>query len=72
VVDEQTRAVKYASFLAAWSEDTPAVVLYSPYYTYAVSARVSGISSQNLIEPSDRFYGVERWTVNRVQTARTK
>lgn len=65
--DADIRAGKYQSFLAAWVEDTPAVMLYNPYYTYATSVDTGGIKAGKLVDPSDRFYNVHNWTI-RTQT----
>lgn len=65
------RAAKYRSFVQTWVGDTPAVMLYTPTYTYAVSNGVYGIHIRKLINPSDRFSGIEKWAVNvRAQTKR--
>ena len=61
--DTVIRANKYGTFLAAWVTDVPAVMLYSPHYIYAANASVQGISAKKLVDPADRFYGVEKWTV---------
>ena len=74
VSDEQTRAVKYDGFLAAWAEDIPAIVLFRPFYVYGVNGKIIGPKGHTLAEPSDRFYGVEDWTVQTAVTpiSRTK
>jgi ABC-type transport system substrate-binding protein len=41
----------------------PALFLYSPTYTYPVSASVRGIQADRLGTPSDRFSGVASWYV---------
>ena len=65
------RAAKYRSFIQAWVGDTPAVMLYTPTYTYAVSNGVYGIHIRKLINPSDRFTGIEKWAVKvRAQSTR--
>jgi peptide/nickel transport system substrate-binding protein len=64
------RAAKYRSFVEAWVADTPAVMLYTPTYTYSVSTSVYGIHIRKLINPADRFTGIEKWAVRvRVQAA---
>jgi peptide/nickel transport system substrate-binding protein len=63
VTDPEIRVGKYQAFLAAWAADVPAAVLYTPDYVYAVADNVQGIKVHELVEPADRFYGVERWTV---------
>lgn len=62
--DEQVRQGKYDAFLKAWNADTPAAVLYQQVYMYGARDSVTGIKAKRLVSPADRFYGVERWTVN--------
>lgn len=54
---------KYTAFVAQWSKDVPAVVLYSPLYYYAQSNIVHGFHLQQITEPSDRFYDVQKWYI---------
>ena len=61
--DPLVREGKYDAFLKAWDADAPAAVLYETGFTYATSSDVEGIMAHRLVDPSDRFYGVERWTV---------
>lgn len=62
--DADVRTGKYHTFLAAWMDDTPAIVLYQPNYIYAASSSVRGIpTAARLVDPADRFYKVEQWTV---------
>lgn len=63
VQDKNTRSAKYRAFVQAWVSDTPAVMLYSPTYTYAQNREVYGNQVRRLITPSDRFYGIEDWAV---------
>jgi peptide/nickel transport system substrate-binding protein len=58
------RSAKYKAFLTAWMQDTPAVMLYNPSYIYGVSRSVIGVGSQRLVNPSDRFYGIQNWAVH--------
>src|SRR6185503_18107622 len=60
---DRAREGKYDAFLKAWDADAPAAVLYETGFTYATSSDVEGIMAHRLVDPSDRFYGVERWTV---------
>ncbi len=55
------RAKKYIEFQNILIEDTPAVFLYSPRYTYAVGEEVRGIGVSRINVPSDRFAGIENW-----------
>jgi peptide/nickel transport system substrate-binding protein len=63
--DTQIRQGKYEAFLKAWNADTPAAVLYQTGYVYSVSDEAAGMKAGRLVEPSDRFNGVEGWTVKR-------
>lgn len=63
VLDAQTRSAKYRSFVQAWVADNPAIMLYSPVYTYGVDRSVYGIKLRKLVTPADRFDGVEKWSV---------
>lgn len=67
--DDDIRSGKYATFTHAWVDDTPAVALYSPVYLYGQHFDVMGVSADKLVDPTDRFYGVEKWTA-RVKSSR--
>lgn len=68
--DTDVRAGKYLAFQAAFQADNPAVILYSPAYIYAASDSVHGIINRRPVEPADRFWGIERWTVKTVRAVR--
>jgi peptide/nickel transport system substrate-binding protein len=69
--DPQVRLGKYDAFLKAWNTDMPAAVLYETGYVYATRDSVAGVTAQRLVVPEDRFYDVQRWTVNqRFRSAR--
>lgn len=61
--DPQVRQGKYDAFLKAWNADAPAAVLYQSAYVYGTRDTVTGISAHRLVVPADRFYDVQRWTV---------
>jgi peptide/nickel transport system substrate-binding protein len=61
--DPNLRKAKYGEFLQAWNSDEPAAVLYQSAYLYATKDTVAGIMAKHLVTPSDRFYNVQRWTV---------
>jgi peptide/nickel transport system substrate-binding protein len=63
--DKQVREGKYDAFLKAWNADNPAAVLYQSGYVYAASDQVDGVAAHRLVVPSDRYYQVEKWTMNR-------
>jgi peptide/nickel transport system substrate-binding protein len=57
--DERTRY--YRSFQVVFSEEWPALPLFYPVYSYAVSSDVQGVRMGPLVEPSDRFNTVLDW-----------
>lgn len=57
----EERAKKYIEFQNILAEDTPAIFLYSPRYTYVVHEEVRGIGASRINVPSDRFAGIENW-----------
>jgi peptide/nickel transport system substrate-binding protein len=63
LTDPAERAVKYDTFLQAWDGDQPAAVLYEPVYLYAQDEAVQGLATHKLVNPSDRFYKIQDWTV---------
>ena len=64
--NSQERAIKYDSFLSAWDSDQPAAILYEPVYIYCQSTNVVGFNAKDVVEPSDRFYNINSWTVNNI------
>lgn len=68
--DDDIRTGKYRTFLQTWTDDAPAVVLYQPNYIYAYNSNLLGFKAHRLVDPADRFYGVEKWTIKTVQVAR--
>jgi peptide/nickel transport system substrate-binding protein len=61
VSDEQKLGELYQKFQEAILKDKPAIFLYTPTYTYATTNRVSGIDTERIFSPSDRFAGVIKW-----------
>lgn len=59
--DAEGRAKKYLEFQNILADDIPAIFLYSPRYTYVVSAEVLGIDVARISVPSDRFAGIFNW-----------
>ncbi len=70
--DPVNRKAKQVSFIQTWDNDTPAVILYSPYYLYAQSTSVSPSQLSWLISPSDRFYNIQTWAVRYEQVSRAQ
>lgn len=59
--DLQERIKLYNNFQVRWSEEIPALPLFYPVYTYAVSTDVNGVSIGPILEPADRFTHVTDW-----------
>ena len=62
--DDLIRKGKYETFLRQWNADAPAAVLYQRVYVYGQRSSAAGLAAKRLVTPADRFYQVERWTVN--------
>lgn len=58
-LSERTRL--YNNFQVRWSQELPALPLFYPVYTYAVSTDVHGVSIGPILEPADRFNQVTNW-----------
>jgi peptide/nickel transport system substrate-binding protein len=56
---ERTRL--YNNFQVRWSQELPALPLFYPVYTYAVSSDVQGVSIGPIFDISDRFSHVTNW-----------
>ena len=61
--DLRTRAELYRSFQYRFQDQMPSLFLYHPVYTTAVSALMQGVTLGPMVDPSDRFGGIERWYV---------
>jgi peptide/nickel transport system substrate-binding protein len=61
--DLETRARLYYAFQSRFADQTPALLLFYPVYTYAVDTSVNGVQVGPLIEPSDRFNSLAQWSV---------
>ena len=59
--DLGARTRLYNNFQVRWSQELPALPLYYPVYTYAVSSDVQGVSIGPIFDPSDRFNHVINW-----------
>ena len=55
------RARLYRNFQAIFARELPALPLYAPVYSYAVSDNVKGVQVPPLYDPSDRFLLVSQW-----------
>ncbi|MFA7209410.1 MAG: ABC transporter substrate-binding protein [Parcubacteria group bacterium] len=61
--DSGKRASIYADFQKKLNDEIPAIFLYSPDYVYPVNKKVQGIGVTNLILPSERFAGIDKWYI---------
>ncbi len=62
--DEKKKKELYDSFEKIIKDDAPAIFLYSPEYIYAISSKIMGNKNTDIVNPSDRFYGVDKWYIN--------
>ncbi len=60
-VDLAERASLYRNFQVVFAEELPALPLFYPVYTYAVSQQVQGIQIGPLFDSSDRFITITDW-----------
>jgi len=58
------RAGYYREFQDILADEEPAIMLYSPAYTYALNRRVKGVEPGTIFEPSDRFDGIAKWYID--------
>ena len=56
---ERTRL--YNNFQVRWSQELPALPLFYPVFTYAVSSDMQGVSIGSLFDPSYRFDHITSW-----------
>lgn len=59
--DRQRRAELYRDFQFRFQDQLPALMLFHPIYTYAVSTAVQGPSLGPIQDPSDRFGSISQW-----------
>ncbi len=57
------RARLYRSFQARFMDETPALLLYYPVYSYVVSNSVNGVQLGPLMQPADRFNTIADWYI---------
>jgi peptide/nickel transport system substrate-binding protein len=51
----------YHNFQVVFREEMPALLLYYPVYTYAVSTEVKGVQMGSFFDPSDRLENINTW-----------
>jgi peptide/nickel transport system substrate-binding protein len=62
-VAEDIRAAKYKTFLQAWRNDAPAIMLYRPRLLYVTKGEVYNFDNVFINSSYDRLYGVENWMI---------
>lgn len=61
--DEEQVAQKYSELQNKILEEIPAIFLYTPTYTYALSDKIKGFNVERISHPSDRFSQVAQWYI---------
>lgn len=59
----EDRETLYKEFQDILADEAPAILLYSPTYTYVVGRRVHGIEAGTIFSPADRFDDINEWYV---------
>jgi len=61
----EDRVPLYKEFQDILADEQPAILLYSPTYTYVIGRKVKGAQqSGNIFTPSDRFDDITVWYIN--------
>ena len=70
-LDSVERSKRYRNFQVRFGSEWPALPLFYPVYNYAVSDKVFGVSVGPIYDPSDRFFTIAEWYLQKVtgQTA---
>ncbi len=61
IFEPERRGVALNEIAEQIKEDIPAIFLYRPVFYYATDGKVDGLSLENVVFPSDRFYNVGSW-----------
>lgn len=61
MTDDLKRAEAYTKFQEILLSEVPAIFLYMPTYTYAVTDNIKGINTKKISQPADRFSDVTSW-----------
>lgn len=65
-VDLAERAKMYRNFQVIFAEEVPALPLFYPVYTYAVTRDIRAIRVGPLFDPSDRFNNIVEWNLSTI------
>ena len=58
-----TRSSLYHLFQRRFVDETPALLIYHPVYSYVTNKIVHGVQIGPILEPSDRFNGIANWYI---------
>jgi peptide/nickel transport system substrate-binding protein len=64
LTEKTARDQKYREFHDVISADSPAIFLVQNMYTYAIDEMVNGISLNNLLDQTLRFYDMPNWYID--------
>lgn len=60
-MNRDERIEHYANFQRVLTADVPAIFLYQPVYTFAVSKKIKGAEIDSLFYPQDRYLNFKDW-----------
>lgn len=66
------RATAYKSLQDIVTETVPAIFLYQPSYTYAISKKIRGVDVPQIVIPADRFAQVNEWHIKTKKTLKKR
>jgi len=70
--DDEVLVEAYAAFEQKVIDDVPAVFLYTPTYTYALTDNVKGFAVDQIARPSDRFANITEWYTHKKKVWRDR
>lgn len=71
-VNQDETADLYKKFQEIIMSDLPAVFLYMPTYTYALSDKIKGVDATRISAPADRFADITTWYIKTKAKWQTK
>ncbi len=64
-LDQSIRDDRYQEFTRLLLDESPAVFLYYPNYTWVYSKRISNVSLKDFVDPANRFANADSWKIER-------
>jgi peptide/nickel transport system substrate-binding protein len=61
--DDAVRESKYYAFQKIIQDETPAIFLYSPEYTYVIPTKIQGVDFKEITNSSDRWHNINEWYI---------